>query len=94
MWTGSFHFQAHFRGYRVRRILFNALEGARKDFARSDDCDFDDDDFNYDQEVDLSAFEFKDDGHDWRPNDTPQLPSRQVFFCQILNTSILLNFNV
>jgi len=68
--------QANFRGYRVRRILSNALEGARKDFATSDDCDLDDDDFNYDQEVDLSAFEFDDDGHDWRPNDTPQLPSR------------------
>ena len=56
--------------------MSNALEGARKDFATSDDCDLDDDDFNYDQEVDLSAFEFDDDGHDWRPNDTPQLPSR------------------
>ena len=69
-------FQACYRGYRVRRILFSALEGARQDIAVGGGYDDDDDNFNYDEEVDLTAFDFNEDGNDWRPADTPQLPER------------------
>ena len=56
-----------------------ALEGARQDWAKFGSYDdYDGDDFNYDQEVDLTAFEFDEDGHDWKPSESPQLPSRLV----------------
>ncbi|KAK3699172.1 hypothetical protein QZH41_011874 [Actinostola sp. cb2023] len=62
--------QACYRGYRVRHILAQALQAVKYDSS-------DDDDFNYDEEVDLSAFDF-DAGflEGWTPTDTPQLPSR------------------
>ena len=64
--------QACYRGYRVRRRLCDALK-----FAQYDDSDGADE-FDYDEEVDLTAFDFDarhlDEG--WTPSDTPQLPSR------------------
>lgn len=41
-------------------------------------------DFDYDEEVDLTAFEFDETvlEQGWTPSETPQLPSRQVsLFC-------------
>ncbi|XP_074605943.1 leucine-rich repeat- and IQ domain-containing protein 1-like isoform X2 [Acropora palmata] len=64
--------QAHFRGQRVRRRLAEALRAAH--FFDGDD----EEEFDYDEEVDLSAFDFDESTleHGWTPSDTPQMPSR------------------
>eukprot|EP00118_Oscarella_pearsei_P000507 m.5124 g.5124 ORF g.5124 m.5124 type:complete len:784 (+) comp12156_c0_seq1:89-2440(+) len=61
--------QANFRGYLLRKRLDDALAAAR--------FEDDDDDFNYDQEIDLTAFNFDEAilEEGWGPSATPQLPS-------------------
>ncbi|XP_068673772.1 leucine-rich repeat and IQ domain-containing protein 1-like isoform X1 [Montipora foliosa] len=65
--------QAHFRGQRVRRRLAEALRAAHF----YDDGD-EEEEFDYDEEVDLTAFDFDESTleHGWTPSDTPQMPSR------------------
>lgn len=64
--------QAHFRGQRVRRRLNEALRAAQ--FYDDDE----EEEFDYDEEVDLTAFEFDENvlEQGWTPSETPQLPSR------------------
>ncbi|CAH3023297.1 unnamed protein product [Porites evermanni] len=64
--------QAHFRGRRVRRRLAEALKAAQ--FYDGEE----EEDFDYDEEVDLTAFEFDETvlEQGWTPSETPQLPSR------------------
>lgn len=66
--------KAHFRGQRVRRRLAEALRAAH--FFDGDD----EEEFDYDEEVDLSAFDFDESTleHGWTPSDTPQMPSRYL----------------
>ena len=66
--------KAHFRGRRVRRCLADALKAAQ--FYDGEE----EEDFDYDEEVDLTAFEFDETvlEQGWTPSETPQLPSRQV----------------
>jgi len=71
--------QAHFRGQRVRRRLAEALKAAQ--FYD----DGDDEDFDYEEEVDLTAFDFDETllEQGWTPTDTPQLPARYFFFSHL-----------
>ena len=64
--------QATYRGFRVRRRLSEALKAAQ--FYDIDEPD----EFDYDEEVDLTAFDFDESVLDkgWTPSDTPQLPAR------------------
>ena len=68
----SFFKKAHFRGQRVRRRLSEALKAAQFYDEKEDE------DFDYDEEVDLTAFDFDESvlEQGWTPSDTPQLPSR------------------
>eukprot|EP00795_Rhopilema_esculentum_P011556 gene11556-21790_t len=68
--------QAIYRGYRIRRVLSFALESIRDSLAKASD---DEDDFNYDEEVDLNEFDFHE-GQEWRPMSTSQLPPRNPVF--------------
>ena len=72
--------KAHFRGQRVRRRLAEALRAAHF----YDDGD-DEEEFDYDEEVDLTAFDFDESTleHGWTPSDTPQMPSRYLFLVMI-----------
>ncbi|XP_078345883.1 leucine-rich repeat- and IQ domain-containing protein 1-like isoform X2 [Oculina patagonica] len=64
--------QAHFRGQRVRRRLNEALRAAQ--FYDNGE----EEEFDYDEEVDLTAFDFDESflEQGWTPSETPQLPSR------------------
>lgn len=64
--------QAHFRGQRVRRRLAEALKAAQ--FYDNDE----EEEFDYDEEVDLAAFDFDETSLEqgWTPSETPQLPGR------------------
>jgi len=68
----SFHKQAHFRGQRVRRRLNEALRAAQFYDDEGEE------EFDYDEEVDLAAFDFDESALEqgWTPSETPQLPSR------------------
>ncbi len=70
----SIHQQAHFRGQRVRRRLNEALRAAQ--FYD----DGEEEEFDYDEEVDLTAFDFDESflEQGWTPSETPQLPSRYM----------------
>lgn len=80
IWTSlfnSFFFeQAHFRGQRVRRRLNEALRAAQ--FYDDEE----EEEFDYDEEVDLTAFDFDESALEqgWTPSETPQLPSRYRMF--------------
>ena len=67
-----FHQQAHFRGQRVRRRLNEALRAAQFYDEEGEE------EFDYDEEVDLTAFDFDESvlEQGWTPSETPQLPSR------------------
>ncbi|XP_048585516.1 leucine-rich repeat and IQ domain-containing protein 1-like isoform X2 [Nematostella vectensis] len=79
LWDARHHaaattIQAHYRGYRVRRRIAHALQTAQFTYVGDEE----DDEFNYDEEVDLTAFDL-DEGYletGWTPTDMPQLPSR------------------
>ncbi|XP_020620609.1 leucine-rich repeat and IQ domain-containing protein 1-like isoform X3 [Orbicella faveolata] len=64
--------QAHFRGQRVRRRLNEALRAAQFYDDEGEE------EFDYDEEVDLTAFDFDESALEqgWTPSETPQLPSR------------------
>nr|XP_058949966.1 leucine-rich repeat and IQ domain-containing protein 1-like [Pocillopora verrucosa] len=64
--------QAHFRGQRVRRRLNEALRAAQFYDDEGEE------EFDYDEEVDLTAFDFDENvlEQGWTPSETPQLPSR------------------
>lgn len=49
-------------------------------------------DFDYDEEVDLTAFEFDETvlEQGWTPSETPQLPSRQVSLFYAKTISIIV----
>ena len=66
------HKQAHFRGQRVRRRLNEALRAAQFYDDEGEE------EFDYDEEVDLTAFDFDESALEqgWTPSETPQLPSR------------------
>ena len=70
-----FLIQAHFRGQRVRRRLNEALRAAQ--FYDNEG----EEEFDYDEEVDLTAFDFDENvlEQGWTPSETPQLPSRSVW---------------
>ena len=68
----SFQKQAHFRGQRVRRRLNEALRAAQFYDDEGEE------EFDYDEEVDLAAFDFDESALEqgWTPSETPQLPAR------------------
>ena len=70
-----FFIQAHFRGQRVRRRLNEALRAAQFYDDEGEE------EFDYDEEVDLTAFDFDENvlEQGWTPSETPQLPSRSVW---------------
>ena len=70
-----FLIQAHFRGQRVRRRLNEALRTAQFYDDEGEE------EFDYDEEVDLTAFDFDENvlEQGWTPSETPQLPSRSVW---------------
>ena len=70
-----FLIQAHFRGQRVRRRLNEALRAAQFYDDEGEE------EFDYDEEVDLTAFDFDENvlEQGWTPSETPQLPSRSVW---------------
>jgi len=70
--TAATVIQAHFRGQRVRRRLNEALRAAQ--FYDDEE----EEEFDYDEEVDLTAFDFDESTLEqgWTPSETPQLPSR------------------
>ena len=70
-----FSSKASFRGYRVRERLYQALAAARE--CRNEAAE-DDDDFDYDEEIDLTSFDFNEESLDWRPSSFPEVPQRYV----------------
>eukprot|EP00794_Sanderia_malayensis_P018217 gene18217-20035_t len=65
--------QALYRGYILRRAFFAAMTSARYQGKALDD-----DEFDYDEEVDLSAFDFEDETQDWKPRTVPDDVTRRA----------------
>ena len=70
----SQHIQARFRGYRIRKRYLEATKT-----AQYSDIDLEEDEFNFDEEVDLNMFDMDEAALEssWAPVNTPQTTRSQ-----------------